>query len=81
MTMGIVLVAFLAASDACVTERHNHGRLELCQLRREPGKLISLSLGEPNFNQDVSALNPTEIVKSLLKPIHIGLAMGGRSLV
>jgi hypothetical protein len=55
--------------------------LETHELRREPGKLIRLSLGEPNFNSDVSALNPTEIVKPLLEPIHLGIATDGRSLV
>src|ERR1051325_1797510 len=55
--------------------------LEMHELRREPGEPIGLSLGEPSFNGDISALDPTEIAQPLPKPVYIGLATGRRSLV
>ena len=53
MTIGIVLVAPFAASDAFVTFATMRSTFELHQLRREIGKPVELPFREPVIDDDV----------------------------
>ena len=65
MTIGIVLVAPLAASDACVTSRNDDVDLELHQLRRKIGKPVELSFREPILDDDVLSFDIAELAQPL----------------
>ena len=49
------------------------------ELSRELGELIRASLGVPDLNSDVLALDPAEIAKSLSECLQEGRTRGGRS--
>ncbi len=59
MTIGIAVVACFAASRRGRGDDQVH--LEADKFSRERGKLFGFPLGEPSFNSNVLALNPTEI--------------------
>ena len=65
-TIGIVLVAFLAASDACVTTETMMSTFELDQLRRKRAQPIKLPIGKSILDDDVAPLDITKLAKPAL---------------
>ncbi|MGB7658963.1 MAG: hypothetical protein WBM12_09245 [Pseudolabrys sp.] len=76
MTIGIVLVAPFAASDACVTFATMRSTFELHQLRR--GKPVELPFREPVLDDDVLSFDIAELAQRLPE-WFIALAGHGRT--
>ena len=77
-TMGIVPVACLAAREGDRGLSHEDVNLERNQLGRESGRSVGLPLGISVFDQDVAALDVTEVTHFLGRKASCrwGLAAG-----
>ena len=71
MTMGIVLVAFLAARIGKVDVSDKHINLELHEFGHKAWDTIQLCLNVAILNQDVFSLNITEIAQPLAKCLDV----------
>ena len=78
MTMGIVVVACLAASDRRIRPRHDDVDLEPDQLGRESGEPLVLSLRPSVLDHDVLALDVAELAQPSPERLDEMLGRHGR---
>jgi hypothetical protein len=76
MTIGMVLVAFLAARAPVVPVGHYHFHLEANQLRRYLGETVQFPFGIWELNDNVLALDVSKIAQALSKCPEAGRDRG-----
>ena len=71
MTIGIVEVAFFAASgEADSAGRNNHHGLQADEIGRERRQLTQLIIGPAEFDRDVPALDEASVSQALMECSH-----------
>ena len=72
--MGIIVVAFFAASVGPSPVVHDQINTETNQLRRKLTHAIILLLGKSIFNADIFPLNPAKLPQLLPEHVHVDRA-------
>ena len=70
ITMGMVVVAFLAANADCRRCGHDQINLKTNQVRRKLRKALRLLLGKSVLDGDILSLNPSKLAQLLPERVH-----------
>ena len=70
ITMGMVVVAFLAANAGGRPCDHDQINLKTNQLRRKLRQALRLLLGKPILDGDIFSLNPSKLAQLLPERLH-----------
>ncbi len=70
ITMGMVVVAFLAANAACRPCDHDQINLKTNQVRRKLRQALRLFLGKPVLDGEILSLDPSKLAQLLQERLH-----------